>query len=58
MDLNSIVWINGICLATQQRMDDQLLSLRAKSNGQGAMEPQGANDHMKVNDTEGLFSLK
>ena len=39
-------------------MDDQLLPLRAENNGQGAMEPQGAKDHMEVNDTKGLFSLK
>src|ERR1700738_1379654 len=38
-------------------MDDQLLHLRAESNGQGAKEPQ-SKDHMEVNDTEGLFSLK
>jgi len=57
MDLNSIVWIIGICLAAQQRMDDQLLPLRAENNGQGAMEPQ-SKDHMEVNDAEALFSLK
>jgi hypothetical protein len=56
MDLNSIVWIIGICLATQQRMDDQLFPLRAENNGQWAMEPQ-SKDHTEVN-TEGLFSLK
>ena len=35
MDLNSIVWIIGICFAAQQRMDDQLRPLRAENNGQG-----------------------
>ena len=39
------------------RLDDQLLPLRAENNGHGAMEPQ-AKDHIDVNDTEGLFSLK
>jgi hypothetical protein len=51
MDLNSIVWIIGICLTAQQRMDDQWLPLRAKNNGQGAMEPQ-SKDHMEVNNTK------
>jgi hypothetical protein len=57
IDLNSIVWIIGICLAAQQRMDDQLFSLRAENNDQGAMELQ-SNDHMEVNDAEELFFLK
>ena len=57
MNLNSIVWIIGIYLAAQQRMDNQLRPLRAENNGQGAMEPQ-SKDHMEVNDAEGLFSLK
>jgi hypothetical protein len=57
IDLNSIVWIIGICLAAQQRMDDQLLPLKAENNGQGVMKPQ-SKDHMEVNDTEGLFSLR
>ena len=57
MDLNSIVWIIGICLAAQQHMDDQLLPLRAENNGQGAMKSQ-SKDHMEVNDTDGLSSLK
>jgi hypothetical protein len=38
-------------------MDDQLLPLRVENNGQRTMELQ-SNDHMEVNDTEGLFSLK
>jgi hypothetical protein len=29
----------------------------AKTNGQGVMEPQ-SKDHMEINDTKGLFSLK
>jgi hypothetical protein len=54
MDLNSIVWIIGIYLTAQERMDDQLLPLRAENNGQGVIEPQ-SKDHIEVNDTEGLF---
>ena len=57
MNFNSIVWIIQICLATQQHMDDQLLPLRTENNGQGAIDLQ-SEDHMEVNDTEGLFSLK
>jgi site-specific DNA-cytosine methylase len=57
MDLNTMVWIIGICLAAQQCMDGQLLTLRAEHNGQGAMEPQ-SKLHMEANDAEALFSLK
>jgi hypothetical protein len=57
MDLNSIVWIIGICLAAQQRMDDQLFPPRAENNSQGEMEPQ-SKDHIEINDAKGLFSLK
>jgi hypothetical protein len=57
MDLNSMVWIIGICLAAQQYFHDQLLTLRAEDNGQGAMELQ-SKFHMEVNDAEALFSLK
>jgi hypothetical protein len=56
VDLNSIMWIIGICLAAQQQIDNQLLPLRV-NNGQRTMESQ-SKDHTEVNNTEELFSLK
>ncbi|HEY9806811.1 MAG TPA: DNA cytosine methyltransferase [Candidatus Obscuribacterales bacterium] len=54
MDLNTLVWVFGICLAIQQHHDGHLLALRSESNGQGAVEPKLT----EVEESELLFRLK
>ena len=36
MDLHTMVWTVGLCLALQRHRGDQLLSLGAEDSGQGA----------------------
>lgn len=38
MDLNTIVWIVGLCLALQCHHGDQLLALGSVESGQGAQQ--------------------
>lgn len=54
MDLNTLVWVVGICLVVQQHHDGHVLLLRAESNGQGAAEPQLT----QVEESELLYCLK
>jgi hypothetical protein len=54
IDLNTLVWVFGICLAVQRHHDGHLLTLRSKSNGQGAVEPKLT----EVEESELFFCLK
>ena len=54
MDLNTLVWIIGICCAVQHRHRDQLLAVGTQSNGQGAVMPKLS----EVEESELLFHLK
>ena len=38
IDLNTLVWVFGICLAVQHHYDDYLLVLKTEINGQGIVE--------------------
>jgi len=54
MDLNTLVWVIGMCIAVQQHRRGHLLALRPESNGQGAVEPKLT----EVEESELLFRLK
>ena len=54
MDLNTLVWILGMCLAVQQHHRGHLLAVRPQSNGQGAVMP----NLTEVEESELLFRLK
>jgi hypothetical protein len=54
IDLNTLVWVFGICLAVQRHHDGHLLTLRSESNGQGAVEPKLT----EVEESELFFCLK
>jgi hypothetical protein len=54
IDLNTLVWVCGLCFAAQRRPRDHLIVLGADSDGQGAAVP-----HLtEVEEAELLFRLK
>ena len=54
IDLNTLVWIFGICLAVHAHRDCHLFVLRTKRNGHGLVEPKLC----EVEESELLFCLK
>ena len=54
IDLNTLVWVLGMCLAIQDHHDDRLLALRIETIGQRAMKPKLS----EVEECDLLFDLK
>jgi len=48
MDLNTMVWIAGLCLALQRHHGDQLFSLGAEDSGQGAQRSTSMEEEIEV----------
>lgn len=54
IDLNTLVWVCGLCFAVQRRLRNHLIVLGADSDGQGAAVP-----HLtEVEETDLLFRLE